>query len=71
MMDKLVFLTCSKCSRPYEDYSVRHCKHRAVNKAYGEYICVYCCRKCKYNEFEYGGQKCRLKELESELCTRD
>jgi hypothetical protein len=43
-------IICGKCKNPYPVNSceVRKCPHPAVRASKGEYICVYCCKSCKF-----------------------
>ena len=44
-------LICDKCKHEYTASSMRKCKHPAVVKRFGENICIYSCRRCKFNKF--------------------
>ena len=59
---------CYKCRRNYYPSCVRECPHPAVRKVYGETICIYCCRGCKYKvTYEgYGGLGCGYVEYNKE-----
>lgn len=48
-MAETKYPSCKKCHRPANPCGIRNCPHPAINKAYGEMICHYCCRKCKYH----------------------
>ncbi len=39
---------CSKCGVLFDGLLTARCPHPAVQRVYGEYICLYCCRKCKH-----------------------
>ena len=41
---------CYKCNHDYKECAVRVCPHPAVQKRYGETICILCCRGCKFVE---------------------
>ena len=43
------FAFCNRCKRQHTALAVAHCKHPAVNKHFGEHICMYCCMKCKFH----------------------
>ena len=55
---------CSKCGYEFSESMVRKCPSEAVTRLVGPYICLYCCRKCKYNKQVTGGSQCELKILE-------
>ncbi len=40
---------CAKCKHNYGQLQIRKCAHPAVNRQYGEYICVYCCKNCLHS----------------------
>ena len=42
-------VVCSRCGHAFRDSIVRRCHDKAVNKYLGEYICIYCCKKCKHH----------------------
>ena len=39
---------CNKCRHRFTESAVQHCPHPAVNRKYGDSICIYCCRGCKF-----------------------
>jgi len=39
---------CYKCNHNYKDGAISICPHEAVQKRYGETICVHCCLGCKH-----------------------
>lgn len=41
-------ILCDKCHHSYRECSVRKCPHPAVQRHYGENICVSCCKGCKF-----------------------
>ncbi len=41
---------CSKCGYVFDGVMVSSCPHPAVQRVYGKYICLYCCRKCKHSQ---------------------
>ena len=53
-------IMCDRCKRLFHSYTVAKCKHEAVNKHYGENICMYCCMKCKHHEKVVCGVVCTL-----------
>lgn len=55
------YLMCDKCGFKYDEISVRRCQHPAVNRRFGEHICVCCCQKCKFAEHISGGLTCNYK----------
>lgn len=61
-------IRCDKCGRLLRPCTIANCKHPAVNKVFGEHICMYCCRKCKFHilltikEHGLGGVKCGYNE---------
>lgn len=40
-------ILCARCHIPFA--AIRKCPDEAVNRILGEYICIYCCRKCKHH----------------------
>ena len=56
---------CDKCGRICADNIVATCEHPAVNRVFGNHICMYCCRKCKHHylltvkEYGFCGVQCR------------
>ena len=44
-------LTCGMCGKRYIQSAMRKCKHPAVVRRFGENICIYSCRRCKFNKF--------------------
>lgn len=40
---------CDKCGRNWYQSLVGTCHHPAVNKVYGENVCLYCCKKCRFH----------------------
>nr|DAY59803.1 MAG TPA: hypothetical protein [Caudoviricetes sp.] len=53
------YLMCDRCGFKYDEISVRQkCPHPAVNRKFGEHICVCCCQKCKFSERVSGGLTC-------------
>ena len=40
---------CNKCGRLCAGNLIGTCKHPAVNSVFGNYICMYCCRGCKFH----------------------
>lgn len=54
------YIKCSVCGKIYYNSCVRKCPHGAVNKVYGENVCLYCCRKCKHHIYEFIGEGCEL-----------
>ena len=40
---------CARCKRKYGDLQVAVCPNEAVNRVFGEQICYYCCRRCKFH----------------------
>ena len=59
------YLMCDRCGFKYDEISVRKCPHPAVNRKFGEYICVCCCQKCKFSKFLGGGLICTYGQFES------
>ena len=55
-----LYTMCDRCKRLFHSYAVANCKHEAVNKYYGQHICVYCCKKCKHHEKVICGVRCTL-----------
>lgn len=55
------YIKCDKCKQEYTQISVRRCPHSAVNRRFGEHICVCCCQKCKFSERVSGGLACDYK----------
>ena len=39
---------CQKCRHIWRERAVRRCPHPAVRAVYGENICYWCCKGCKY-----------------------
>lgn len=39
---------CYKCNHDFKDCAVRVCPHPAVQRVYGETICILCCRGCAF-----------------------
>lgn len=58
-------IMCNRCKRLFNSYSVAKCNHEAVNKHYGNRICMYCCMKCKHHKkiTNPGGVTCTLNNL--------
>ena len=56
-----MFRVCSKCKREFTYLNTRVCHHPNVNKAYGNIICGYCCKKCKHSERKDTGLACTYK----------
>ena len=52
---------CEKCTHEYGTGQIRKCPHPSVQKNYGEYICVYCCKKCKFSKAYGTGWICNYK----------
>ena len=40
---------CARCKRTLRSSVIQRCHDEAVNKYLGEYICIYCCKKCKHH----------------------
>ncbi len=51
-------IVCDKCKNKFNDYSITECKHPAVNKKIGRYMCICCCIPCKHFKHEGLGYKC-------------
>ena len=49
---------CGKCHNEFYELQIRKCPHEAVNRQYGNYICVYCCKKCKFVQADGTGWIC-------------
>lgn len=50
---------CGRCQNVYNAFPmIRKCPHPAVNKKYGEYICYFCCKRCKHNDKNVLGVRC-------------
>jgi hypothetical protein len=61
------YLMCDRCCFKYDEISVRKkCPHPAVNRRYGERICMYCCQKCKFSEHFSGGLICTYTKTKEE-----
>lgn len=59
------YIKCERCKREYDEISLRkNCLHPAVNRIYGNRICIYCCKKCKHSKWEGTGLVCRYEEDE-------
>ena len=43
------FVVCDRCKREFRPGVILNCHHEAVNKHFGEHICMYCCMKCKHH----------------------
>jgi len=41
-------IQCDKCHYEFDFGAVQECHHPAVNRVYGNHICIYCCKGCKY-----------------------
>ena len=42
-------VACDKCGEERPRCSIAKCPHPAVNRVFGENVCMYCCRKCKFH----------------------
>lgn len=40
---------CSRCGREWRHGMVWACPHPKVQEVFGENICVYCCKRCRYS----------------------
>lgn len=49
---------CDVCRREYGDMAVRHCPHPAVQRRYGESICVWCCKRCRWHKTDGMTHEC-------------
>jgi len=58
--NKEIYTMCDRCKRLYHSYTVANCKHEAVNKHYGQHICLYCCMRCKHHKKVDFGVMCTL-----------
>ena len=48
-VNKYTTHVCARCRRTFGDLKIRRCYNHAVNRALGEYICYYCCKRCKFH----------------------
>lgn len=55
---------CDKCGRVFNDWSIMHCRHPAVNRLIGRNICYLCCCKCKYISVVPHGRICTYEKVE-------
>lgn len=51
---------CARCGKEFRESMVRRCHHPAVKRVYGEDICYYCCKACKYVVIHDIGITCSL-----------
>lgn len=40
---------CARCRQPRRELTIRKCPNEAVNRVLGEYICYYCCKRCRFH----------------------
>lgn len=40
---------CARCRRSFRELQIRRCHNPTVNRVLGEYICFYCCKRCKHH----------------------
>lgn len=56
-------ITCGKCKHEYGGLQIRKCPYSKK----GLYVCVYCCKKCRYAK-QYGtGWICTYKVNDEEM----
>lgn len=55
---------CDKCCNYYGELQTRKCPHPAVNRVYGEIICVYCCKSCLHSKAYGTGWVCDYSKKE-------
>ena len=41
--------TCARCKRVFNNGMVLDCHHPVVQDVFGDHICFYCCKHCKYH----------------------
>ena len=41
---------CARCGHTFRDLTIRECPHPAVKNTLGDYICYWCCKKCKHHK---------------------
>ncbi|WP_418814961.1 hypothetical protein [Ruminococcus bromii] len=56
---------CGICRNLYGSLQIQRCKCAAVNERFGAYICVYCCKHCKYCKPVNTGFVCEFERRES------
>ena len=54
---------CGRCKYEFYTRNMKRCPHPAVQKRCGEWICYYCCRKCKHGQRIGSGVKCVYPEV--------